>query len=93
MERLANYQFTMDRKPCLKTLGSLQRIEGNASFRYVLLEDLGELEYQEFVHPVYEQNGKHPFVANCAAVDMLFNLGINRSRQVFWENVNLHREF
>ena len=34
-----------DRKPRLKTLGSLQRIEGNASFRYVLLEDLGELEY------------------------------------------------
>lgn len=34
-----------DRKPRIKTLGSLQRIEGNASFRYVPLEDLGELEF------------------------------------------------
>lgn len=34
-----------NRKPILKTLGTLQRIEGNASFRYMPLEDLGELEY------------------------------------------------
>ena len=32
-------------KPILKTLGSLQTIEGNARFRYTPLENLGELEY------------------------------------------------
>ena len=34
-----------DRKPVLKTLGTLKRVEGNASFRYTPLEDLGDLEY------------------------------------------------
>ena len=34
-----------DRKPRLKTLGTLQRVNGNASFRYVPLEELGDLEY------------------------------------------------
>lgn len=33
------------RKPVLKSLGTLQRVEGNASFRYTPLEDLGNLEY------------------------------------------------
>lgn len=34
-----------DRKPRLKTLGSLRRVNGNASFRYMPLVDLGELEF------------------------------------------------
>lgn len=34
-----------NRKPILKSLGSLQRVEGNANFRYTPLEDLGDLEY------------------------------------------------
>lgn len=33
------------RKPLLKELGTLQRVEGNANFRYVPLESLGSLRY------------------------------------------------
>lgn len=33
------------RKSTLKTLGTLQRVEGDANFRYTTLEDLGNLEY------------------------------------------------
>lgn len=33
------------RKSMLRTLGTLQRVEGNANFRYTPLEDLGDLEY------------------------------------------------
>ena len=34
-----------DKKPVLKTLGSLQRVEGDANFRYMPLENLVDLEY------------------------------------------------
>ena len=33
------------KKPCLRSLDSLKRVDGNASFRYLPLEDLGDLEY------------------------------------------------
>lgn len=34
-----------NKKPVLKTLGTLQRVEGNANFRYMPLKNLGDLEY------------------------------------------------
>lgn len=34
-----------DRKSRLRSLGTLQRVEGDANFRYTPLEDLGDLEY------------------------------------------------
>lgn len=34
-----------DKKPTLKTLGTLKRVEGNANFRYMPLDNLGDLEY------------------------------------------------
>lgn len=34
-----------NKKPILKTLGSLQSVEGDANFRYMPLESLGNLEY------------------------------------------------
>lgn len=34
-----------DRKSKLRSLGTLQRVEGDANFRYTPLEDLGNLEY------------------------------------------------
>lgn len=44
--------------------------------------------YQNFQHPVYQQIGNHPFVAGLSALDLLFNNGIERSKEVFWSSVN-----
>lgn len=43
--------------------------------------------FQKFDHPVYEQIGTHPFTAGLSSLDMLFNLGIEKSKKIFWAHV------
>ena len=43
--------------------------------------------YQNFCHPIYEQIGNHPFVQGLSALDLLFNQGIEKSREIFWNSV------
>ena len=44
--------------------------------------------FQDFKHPVYEQIGSHPFTAGLSTLDMLFNNGIEKSKELFWDSVN-----
>lgn len=46
-----------------------------------------QVAYQDFRHPVYAQTGDHPFVPGLSALDLLFNNGIGRSREIFWDAV------
>ena len=46
------------------------------------------LEYQDFKQPVYNQYNSHEFVGNLSLIDMLFNLGIQESREAFWKTVH-----
>lgn len=43
--------------------------------------------FPKFVHPVYEQIGTHSFMAGLSSLDMLFNLGIEKSKKIFWAYV------
>ena len=53
-----------------------------------LFEEVGiELHYQDFVQPVYLQCSSSDFVGNLSIIDMLFNLGVQGSREVFWETI------
>ena len=45
--------------------------------------------YQNFSHPVYKQTGNHPFVSGLSVLDLLFNEGIKKSREIFWDTVNV----
>lgn len=49
--------------------------------------------FQEFQHPVYSQCNSAEFIPGISVLDMLFNLGVEESRRVFWENVNSTHEF
>lgn len=41
--------------------------------------------YQNFKHPEYKQIGNHPFVPGLSSLDLLFNQGIVKSREIFWD--------
>ncbi len=62
-----------------------------ASMQYLDVEEFERegvrVAYQNFNHPVYGQVGNHPFVTGLSALDMLFNLGVDKARELFWDSV------
>ncbi len=72
-------------------------LSGNGARKYMDVESFErkgiKVIYQNFAHPVYQQTGTEEFVSNLSALDMLFQVGINRGRDIFWENVQKGREF
>lgn len=44
------------------------------------------IEFQEFVHPIYQQVQSEGFVPGLSVLDILFNLGVKEMRNVFWEH-------
>lgn len=63
-----------------------------ASMQYLDVEECEKegvhIIYQDFRHPVYRQIGNHPFVQGLSSLDMLFNNGIEKSREIFWASVS-----
>ncbi len=48
--------------------------------------------YQDYCHPIYNQIGNHPFVSGLSTLDLLFNKGIEQSKKIFWESINVQRK-
>jgi len=46
-----------------------------------------EVLWHQFQHPIYQQNPNEDFVVGLSCLDILFFNGIERSRQIFWDNV------
>ncbi len=63
-----------------------------ASMQYLDVEECKReginVIYQDFLHPVYQQLGNHPFVPGLSALDLLFNNGIEKSKEIFWSSIN-----
>lgn len=61
------------------------------SMQYLNLEECEKegihVSFQEFQHPIYTQVGNHPFVPGLSTLDVLFNKGIKKSREIFWKAV------
>ena len=43
--------------------------------------------FQEFRHPAYAQCGGEPFIKGLSALDMLFNCGGTKSRELMQESI------
>ena len=76
-----------------KAVGADVYLSGRgASMQYLDVEEFERegvrVIYQNFNHPVYKQVGNHSFVAGLSSLDMLFNNGIEKSRELFWNSVN-----
>lgn len=46
-----------------------------------------KIEWNNFVHPEYEQNNKYSFLIGLSALDILFFNGIEKSKKIFWNNI------
>lgn len=62
-----------------------------ASMQYLDVEECGRegisVIYQNFQHPIYDQIGNHPFVYGLSALDLLFNKGLEKSKEIFWNSI------
>lgn len=48
-----------------------------------------QIVFQDFKHPEYVQIGNHPFTPGLSALDLLFNQGVKKSREIFWDSVEM----
>lgn len=81
-----------------KTIGADTYFSGQgASVSYLDRKKFAEsginIVFQDFRSPIYPQCNTKEFVPGISILDMFFNLGIEESRRIFWENVNSTHEF
>lgn len=80
---------------CLIT-GANIYLSGNGGRKYMNLDDYKnnniEVIFQKFDYPIYPQENSKEFISKLSILDLLFNCGIEKSREIFWENVNKTKE-
>lgn len=80
-----------------KVMNASQYLSGNGARNYMNLEPFRQayihVAYQQFKHPLYYQFNCPSFIPNLSALDLLFNCGIEESRDIFWKNVKSTDEF
>lgn len=84
-------------KTLCSSVGADIYLSGNGARKYMDVESFKEdgigVVYQNFEYPVYQQFHQEIFVPNLSSVDMLFHLGIDGSKEVFWNNVKKGKVF
>ena len=72
-------------------------LSGNGARKYMDVPEFKkagiEVVYQDFTYPVYRQFDLEAFVPNLSALDILFHLGAEEAKCIFWENVRKGKEF
>lgn len=73
-------------------LGATVYLSGQGAKKYMIDEDFVNrgimVEYQQFSLPRYVQKNAEGFVANLSALDFVMQLGVEKARKVFWDNVS-----
>ncbi len=73
-------------KELVQCVGSTKYLSGTGGKNYMDLEDFKnsgiDVVFQEFSHPVYPQKNSETFVAGLSVLDVLFNCGIDKTRQL-----------
>ncbi len=67
-------------------------LAGTGSKAYMQLETFAaqgiQVNFNHFVHPVYPQKNTQKFEPGISCLDLLFNVGIEHARKIFWQAVH-----
>ncbi len=73
----------------VKATGADVYLAGTGSKSYMQLDVFKEngidVVFNHFAHPAYPQRGQEKFEPGISCLDLLFNVGIERSREIFWQ--------
>ncbi len=73
----------------VKSTGADIYLAGTGSKNYMQLDTFLaqgiHVQFNHFVHPVYQQRKMEKFEQGISCLDLLFNMGIKRSREIFWQ--------
>lgn len=76
----------------VKSTGADVYLAGAGSKSYMQLDTFSaqgiEVRFNHFAHPDYPQKNMEKFVPGISCLDMLFNVGIERSRKIFLESLH-----
>lgn len=76
----------------VKSAGADLYLAGTGSKAYMRLDTFTEqgiqVIFNHFVHPEYPQRNMQKFEPGISCLDLLFNVGIERSREIFWQAVH-----
>ena len=80
---------------CL-AIGANTYLSGNGGKKYMNLNDYEarniKVVFQTFDYPIYPQLNSKEFISKLSILDLLFNCGIEKSREIFWNNVRKTKE-
>ncbi|MGI5970625.1 MAG: WbqC family protein [Oscillospiraceae bacterium] len=80
-----------------RAVGADQYLSGRGARKYMELPPFAqhgiEVRFQKFTHPVYPQINSEGFVPNLSSLDFLFNCGIEKAGEIFWNNIKAINEF
>jgi len=75
----------------VKATGADIYLAGTGSKDYMQLDNFQaqniKVIFNQFVHPEYQQKYQSKFQPGISCLDLFFNVGIQRAREIFWETV------
>jgi len=76
----------------VKSAGADVYLAGTGSKSYMQVDTFAEqgiqVEFNHFVHPEYPQRNMQKFEPGISCLDLLFNVGVERAREIFWQAVH-----
>ena len=76
----------------VKSAGADVYLAGTGSKAYMQLDSFAaqgiQVKFNHFVHPEYPQRNIQKFEPGISCLDLLFNAGIQRAREIFWQAVH-----
>jgi len=76
----------------VKSIGAGVYLAGTGSKSYMQVDTFSaqgiQVEFNHFVHPEYPQRNMQKFEPGISCLDLLFNVGVERAREIFWQAVH-----